>query len=73
MKCIPVYSDGTNEVRFLRLDPAKGSFPGFTHRVILNRRSIGFLSENHKPSAKAAAFYVAEHGHKAPPIATGEG
>jgi len=64
-KMIPTYSDGSNEIRFLPLDQSKGALPGFTHRVIINRRSVGFLADTHKPSAKVAEFWMKEHGHKA--------
>lgn len=64
-KQIPTYSDGTNEIRFLPLNPSKGALPGFTHRVIINRRSVGFLAASHKPSAKVAEFWMKEYGHKA--------
>ncbi len=65
MRFVPTYLDGSNEVRFVPLDPAAGALPGFTHRVIINRCSVGFLSERFKPSAKVAAFWLGEHGHKA--------
>lgn len=63
---IPTYSDGKNEVRFQPLNPADGALPGFTHRVIINRRSVGFLAETHKPSARVARWWFGEHGAKAP-------
>lgn len=64
MKFVPTYIDGQNEVRFCPLDPAQGALPGFSHRVIINRKSVGFLSDKYRPSAKVAAFWLKEHGHK---------
>ena len=58
LKMIPTYGDGTNEVRFIAIDHSKGAMPGFTHRIIVNRVSVGFLSAKFKPSAKVAEFFL---------------
>lgn len=58
LKLIPTYSDGTNQIAFIPLDPAKGAMPGFSHRVIVNRKSVGFLNKGHKPNLKSAEFFL---------------
>lgn len=35
--------------------------PGFSHRVILNRRQVDWLSANARPSLKSAQFYFEKH------------
>lgn len=35
--------------------------PGFTHRVIINRRSVDWLAEGHPPNAKAARYFIEKH------------
>lgn len=61
LKAVPTYSDGTHTVTFVALNPAQGSRPGFTHRVIINRKSVGFLNKDHKPSLKTARYYLDKH------------
>lgn len=68
MRFIPTYTEASNEVRFVPLDPANGALPGFTHRVIVNRHSIGFQAEGFKPSAKAARFWLGEYARKHPKV-----
>lgn len=63
MKPVPTYIDGKgNTVTFARLGEG---YPGFTHRVIINRVSVGLLSQKFKPNAKAAEYFLKEHGAKA--------
>jgi hypothetical protein len=57
MKFIPTYSDGQNLVSFI---PVRNA-PGFTHRVIVNRAHVAWLATGHKPNAKSARFFVANH------------
>jgi len=37
--------------------------PGFTHRVVIDRESVGFLSNDYRPSGKVAIFFT-EQGTK---------
>lgn len=61
LKAVPTYSDGKHTVTFVALDPAKGAMPGFTHRVIINRKSVGFLNKDHKPSLKSAEYFLSKY------------
>lgn len=64
MRLIPTYfDDNGNTVTFVKL--GAGYPPPFTHRVIINRVAVGMLSQDYKPSAKVAEFFLKEHGHKA--------
>lgn len=38
--------------------------PGFSHRVIVNRRIVDWLSDSEKPSAKNALFFLEKHATK---------
>lgn len=58
LKAVPTYSDGKHTVTFVALDPTQGSRPSFTHRVIINRKSVGFLNKDHKPSLKSAEYFL---------------
>jgi hypothetical protein len=62
LKFIPTYFDEAgNKVHFVPLNQRKGAFPGFTHRVLINQRCVGFLSQDHKPSAKTAEFFLEKY------------
>lgn len=34
--------------------------PGFSHRVLVNNTRVGFLSQDFKPSAKTASYFLEE-------------
>lgn len=58
MREVPTYRDDCgNMVVFVKF-ASDYNMPGFTHRVIVNRTSVGFLKEGFKPSAKAADFFL---------------
>lgn len=58
LKLVPTYSDGTNTVTFVNLAPKQGERPGFSHRVIVNRKSVGFLHKHHRPNRKNAEYFL---------------
>lgn len=58
LKLVPTYSDGTNTVTFVDLDPKRGARPGFSHRVIVNKKSVGFLQQGHRPNRKSAEYFL---------------
>lgn len=63
MKMVPTFHclvDGfgyTIQFAALTLE-GDGARPGFTHRVIVNRHSVGFLAEGQRPSRKSARFFL---------------
>ncbi len=61
-KEIPTYLDKNgNTVVFAKCC----SVPGFTHRVLINRRAVDWLSNEYKPSAKTAEYFFTKHGSAA--------
>lgn len=49
------------DLLFVPLDPSRGALPGFTHRVVIDGQSVGFLSQDHHPNAKAARYFLDKH------------
>ena len=49
-----------NECHFVKIDNA----PGFSHRVIVNKKQVAWLSDQFRPSEKTAEFFINEHGIK---------
>jgi hypothetical protein len=66
MTVVPTYScrvDGFGyTISFLLLNyEADGVLPGFTHRVIINRHMVGYLSAKFRPSKESARFFLEKH------------
>jgi hypothetical protein len=66
MTVIPTYNcrvDGFEyTISFLLLNPeADGAMPGFTHRVIINKHMVGYLSYKFRPSKDFARFFLEKH------------
>lgn len=66
MKLVPTFHcrvDGFGyTIQFLALNPEHdGARPGYTHRVTVNKHSVGFLAEAHRPSRKAARYFLDMH------------
>jgi hypothetical protein len=66
MKVVPSFYctvDGFGyTITFHRLNhEADGAVPGFTHRVIINRHMVGYLSEKCRPSKDSARFFLEQH------------
>lgn len=69
MKVIPTFHckvDGFGyTISFILLNPeADGAVPGFTHRVIINRHMVGYLSDKCRPSKDTARFFLEQHVSK---------
>lgn len=58
IKPIPTFEADNGQV--LQFRPI-GDAPGFTHRVIINRRAVDWLGDNQRPSAKTAEFFLCKH------------
>jgi hypothetical protein len=55
---IPTFGDGIgNQLQFVRIKDT----PGFSHRVVINRRAIDWLANNSKPGMRAARFFYEKH------------
>lgn len=46
-----------NECHFVKLENA----PGFTHRVIVNRKQVDWLTVGFRPSEKSAEYFINKH------------
>src|SRR4051794_40684945 len=57
---IPTFhSENGDIITFLPIEQKSGKvIPGFTHTVIVNREKVGYLSQDHKPDAKVAGFFL---------------
>lgn len=54
-----------NECHFVKLENVPGSTNcGFSHRVIVNRKQVAWLSKKFRPSEKCAEFFIEKHGNK---------
>ena len=56
MKIRRVTAYRAEDGRFLEYIPAI-RVPGFSHRVIIDNKPVGWLSNTHQPNAKSAEFF----------------